>query len=143
MDTAIAQRLIKARSGHGWSQADLAEVSGIAPPQISRYEQGKNLPRPAVVAKLAKALAVSFEWLAYGEGEPENESEVPVYPNSQKLLGSLELDDELYKALQFLAKKSGLTIEMAMKQALLESARRLATQTSQQDEAAKRPIKKS
>lgn len=125
MDNALAQRIIKARSGHGWSQADLAEVSGVAAAQISRYEQGRNTPRPAVVAKLAKALAVSFEWLAYGTGEPEDGSEVPAYPVSQKLVEVLDLDEELLDAVELLAKQSGLTIEMTIKQTLLAHARKL------------------
>ena len=125
MDSALAQRIIKARSGHGWSQADLAEVSGIAAPQISRYEQGKNIPRPTVVAKLAKALAVSFEWLAYGKGAAEDGSLVTRYPISQKLVEVLELDDELLDAVELLARESGLTVEMTIKQALLAHARKL------------------
>lgn len=125
MDNPLAQRIIKARSGHGWSQAELAEVSGIAAAQISRYEQGRNVPRPPVIAKLAKALAVSFEWLAYGKGDPEDGSDVPQYPASQKLIGAIELDGELLDAVELMAKESGLSIEMTIKRTLLDYARKL------------------
>lgn len=114
MDTALAQRIIKARSGHGWSQAELAEVSGIAAAQISRYEQGKNTPRPNVIAKLAKALAVSFEWLAYGEGEIDDGSEVPTHPSHKKHVIELETDEQQRARLEAFAKSRGITYEMAL-----------------------------
>lgn len=54
----------------GWSQVDVANASGVAAAQISRYEQGSNTPRPQVVARLATALGVSFSWLLTGAGQP-------------------------------------------------------------------------
>lgn len=139
MDSELSQRLIKARSGHGWSQADLAEVSGVAAAQISRYEQGRSKPRTEVTAKLAKALAVSFEWLAYGRGQIDNGSNVPQYPAAQKLVHifDLENDPELREAVETLAEESGLTIEMAIKSALLSAAREL--QQKEAEAAAKKP----
>ena len=62
----FADRLIRSRSQHGWSQLELSKASGVAAAQISRYEQGNNTPRPQVVAKLAAALKVSFDWLLSG-----------------------------------------------------------------------------
>lgn len=66
MDNELATRLIKARSDKGWSQADLANESGVAAAQISRYEQGRSRPRPEVLSKLAKAMGVDFSWLSMG-----------------------------------------------------------------------------
>lgn len=66
----FSARLVQARSMKGWSQVDVANASGVAAAQISRYEQGSNTPRPQVVAKLATALGVSFSWLLSGAGEP-------------------------------------------------------------------------
>jgi len=66
MDNELATRLIKARSDKGWSQADLANESGVAAAQISRYEQGRSKPRPEVLAKLARAMGVDFNWLSLG-----------------------------------------------------------------------------
>lgn len=134
MNSELSQRLIKARSGHGWSQADLAEVSGIAAAQISRYEQGRSKPRAEVTAKLAKALAVSFEWLAYGHGHIDDGSEVPKYPATQKLVHTFDLenDPELREAVESLAEKMGLTVEMAVKAALLAAVREY-TQKDEKD----------
>ncbi|MDH0776363.1 helix-turn-helix domain-containing protein [Delftia tsuruhatensis] len=139
MDSELPQRLIKARSGHGWSQADLAEVSGVAAAQISRYEQGRSKPRTEVTAKLAKALAVSFEWLAYGRGPIDDGSDVPRYPAAQKLVHTFDLenDPELREAVESLAEESGLTIEMAIKSALLAAAREL--RGKEEEAAAKKP----
>lgn len=66
----FSARLVQARSMKGWSQVDVANASGVAAAQISRYEQGSNTPRPQVVAKLATALGVSFSWLLSGVGDP-------------------------------------------------------------------------
>ena len=120
MEQDLAQRLIKARSGHGWSQADLAEVSGVAAAQISRYEAGRSKPRSEVVAKLAKSLAVRFEWLAYGQGEIELDDggEVPKHPSSRGVITEIEVDDELRKSMEAIAKDEGITYEMAFSVAL-------------------------
>lgn len=116
MDEYLSQRLVKARSGHGWSQADLAEVSGVAAAQISRYEAGRSKPRAEVVAKLAKALAVSFDWLREGIGHAEIGAEVPKYPVSQSAVMSLEIDAEMQEALEKIAERNGMTVEMVFKQ---------------------------
>jgi len=62
----FGSRLTQARVELGLSQAELAERTGIAPAQISRYESGRNIPRAGVVVKLAKALDVSSQWLITG-----------------------------------------------------------------------------
>ncbi|MDD0814260.1 helix-turn-helix transcriptional regulator [Curvibacter sp. HBC28] len=134
MDGDFPQRLIKARAGHGWSQADLAEVSGVAAAQISRYELGRSRPRSEVIARLAKAMAVSFDWLANARGDIDVDAEVPAYPGSQTLVHTFELseDDELYRALAVIAKHHGVTIEMAAKIGLRQAAEHLASKLEQE-----------
>ena len=112
MNEDFQHRLVKARSGHGWSQAELAEVSGIAPAQISRYEQGKSKPRTEVIAKLAKSLAVGFDWLAYGNGEIDEGLAVPLYPNSKTETISVDLDEDLKAAVLQVCRERGITVEM-------------------------------
>lgn len=51
------------------TQAELAEQVGITQTQVSRYEMGKALPRPATLRALAAAMGVTPEWLSHGEGE--------------------------------------------------------------------------
>lgn len=65
-DDTFGIRLAQARAEKKLSQSELAELTGIAPAQISRYESGRNMPRPGIVAKLAKALSVSMHWLNTG-----------------------------------------------------------------------------
>lgn len=115
-EETVAHRLIKARSGHGWSQADLAEVSGVAAAQISRYEAGRNKPRSEIVAKLAKALAVRFDWLAYGKGEIELEdgAEVEAHPSSKSVTLSFDVTPEMIEMTEAFAKERGITYEMAV-----------------------------
>lgn len=108
MDTALAQRIIKARSARGWSQADLAEISGIAPAQISRYEQGRNAPRPPVLAKLAKALEVDFDWLAMGDSPPSNLAQDE--PQKRDKI-TLKLSSSEHKIFANLAAERGVSVQ--------------------------------
>ncbi|MBY0242956.1 MAG: helix-turn-helix domain-containing protein [Burkholderiaceae bacterium] len=68
LNDTFGGRLAQARGLIGLSQSELAEQTGIAAAQISRYESGRNTPRPAIVAKLASALSVTMEWLNGDKG---------------------------------------------------------------------------
>lgn len=59
----IADRIRMARDLMGWSQMRLALEAGIEPSAISRYERGVNEPRANTLAKLARTLGVSADWL--------------------------------------------------------------------------------
>lgn len=115
MEQDLSQRLMKARSGHGWSQADLAEVSGVAAAQVSRYEAGRATPRPPVLAKLAKAMAVRFEWLAFGQGEMSagGDGDPPAYPSSLPNSIMVDLPEEARAVVQKIADRDGVTFNMA------------------------------
>ena len=54
----FAEKLRLLRGERGLSQVDLANLTGIAPAQLSRYELGKSYPRAEIMAKLASALGV-------------------------------------------------------------------------------------
>lgn len=82
-DSGFADRLRQARIASELSQADLAVAAGIASAQISRYEAGRNYPRPHIIAKLAKALGVTPEWLTEEEQTGSSPS-----PAQEELLGS-------------------------------------------------------
>lgn len=71
MTSAIGDRIAEARQKAGLSQAELGQVADVAQTQISRYESGRAVPRRAVLARLAEALRVPLEWLAFGEGPTE------------------------------------------------------------------------
>lgn len=108
--SAVALRIIKARSLSGMTQNELADKSGIAAPQISRYETGRSVPRPEILAKLASTLGVTFESLCYGDVEEAEVdiSEVKRYPSdtADKVLLRLE-EPGMREQLKALAKRSG------------------------------------
>jgi len=54
----MAKRLKALRAARGWSQADLAERSGVSRVHIARIETAKMEPTLGVIEKLAKALRV-------------------------------------------------------------------------------------
>lgn len=57
-------RLKEVRELHGWSQAKLAEESGVSRDSISNYETGQREAWPATAKKLADALDVEIGDLA-------------------------------------------------------------------------------
>lgn len=67
LDDNFHTRLMATRAEKGMSQAELADKAGIAPAQLSRYESGRNKPRGEIVARLARALEVSMQWLCTGD----------------------------------------------------------------------------
>lgn len=68
--TNFGDNLKKARTKKGISQSQLAELMGIHPAHISRYERNQTVPSIDVVKKFADLLEVSTDMLVYG-GEDE------------------------------------------------------------------------
>jgi len=54
----MAKRLKTLRAARGWSQADLAERSGVSKVHIARIETSQREPTLGVIEKLASALRV-------------------------------------------------------------------------------------
>lgn len=54
----LAATVILLRALRGWTQTELAEASGIAKSQISRYEGGKETPSPRTRERLAAAVGL-------------------------------------------------------------------------------------
>ena len=55
---AFAENLIRLRHARGWTQTELADVSGVGQSHISRLERGTWEPRLATIMALAKAFGV-------------------------------------------------------------------------------------
>jgi transcriptional regulator with XRE-family HTH domain len=68
--TNFGNNLKEARTKKGISQSQLAELMGIHPAHISRYERNQTLPSIDVVKKFADLLEVTTDMLVYG-GEDE------------------------------------------------------------------------
>lgn len=64
----IAERLKHARESRGWSQSHLAVAAGKSQSTIGNIEANLREGR-ASLPQIAKALGISHEWLADGEGE--------------------------------------------------------------------------
>jgi transcriptional regulator with XRE-family HTH domain len=62
---SFGRNLSSARKEKGLTQEDLVRTSGVAISQIRRYEADKSSPTLDVVTKLAKALGVSLDELAF------------------------------------------------------------------------------
>lgn len=71
----FGKRVAEARSRKGLTLADLGKEVGVSGPCVWNWEESNTHPRPASLAKLAKALDVSTEYLLKGEGEEDDEGE--------------------------------------------------------------------
>ncbi len=69
--------------------ADMANILGLSSPsQISRYENGQNLPDICAISKIALALEVDLNWLITGEKRSLDESIRNDYIKSLSLLNT-------------------------------------------------------
>jgi transcriptional regulator with XRE-family HTH domain len=73
----LPDRLRKARELAGYSQAELATVTGISRQSINSYETGRTTPRKPQLLVWATACHVEYEWLTGGPpGERETEAQL-------------------------------------------------------------------
>lgn len=67
----IGGRVQAMRERREWSQRELGNRAGLSQPTIANFERGRTLGGYDVtLAKIAKALGVSQEWLRTGKGNP-------------------------------------------------------------------------
>lgn len=75
--STLASRLQEARKAKGYSQVQLAKLSGCSQVAISNLETGES-EVSALVPRIASVLGVRALWLAEGDGEKyEREGFVP------------------------------------------------------------------
>jgi transcriptional regulator with XRE-family HTH domain len=69
---AIAKRIREARERNGWTQAQVAEWTGLTPSNVSHFESGQRAPSALGLARIARGLRVSADWILGLEtkGEP-------------------------------------------------------------------------
>jgi transcriptional regulator with XRE-family HTH domain len=63
-------RLRKARELAGYSQAALADATGISRASIQNYESGKSRPSRPVLLSWALACGISHAWLCHDDYDP-------------------------------------------------------------------------
>lgn len=91
----ISDRLREARSRRKWNQAQLAVAAGVSPGTIGNIESGTRQAKGSL-PQIAKALGISHDWLANGEGEmldnPAQAVSEDSGPSSQAALLALLFD---------------------------------------------------
>ena len=60
----LVATLQAAREARGWSKAELARRAGMHPATVGSIENGRLVPYPVQIEKLASALEISAESLA-------------------------------------------------------------------------------
>lgn len=70
----IHTRIKSTRIGLGFSQAILADKTGVSQPTVANWENGSHVPRAAVLDKISDILKVSSTWLLTGK---RDSSEIP------------------------------------------------------------------
>ena len=67
--TTFGERLKQIRVENNLNQAEFAELAGVGKSMISKWETGITEPRPVSIDKIAHAVGVKRQWLAYGTGD--------------------------------------------------------------------------
>ena len=83
MSDTLASRLKQARSLRGLTQVQLAALSGVKQPDISKIERGE-IQKTTSLLGLARALRVNPHWLDTGDGDMEPQT-TPVQPEASNV----------------------------------------------------------
>ncbi|PLS85841.1 MAG: hypothetical protein CYG60_10425 [Actinobacteria bacterium] len=67
IDTNVGDRIFLFRQAHGMSQSELSRRSGVNRTSVVFAENGRNVPRPSTLRKLAGAFGVTVEEFLNGE----------------------------------------------------------------------------
>ena len=130
-NTHVSERLKSCREDLRLSQIMLAELAGINPTQLYRYDSGKaKLPMEAA-NKIAAALGVGTAWLVHGTLPMARERQIvlPVPALGGLIVHCLELSPTLADAVQRLATKNGSSVEIALLDLVQQGLDALQTQT--------------
>ncbi|MBE3024314.1 XRE family transcriptional regulator [Janthinobacterium sp. BJB1] len=113
-DTQVTERIKSCRENLRISQVLLADLAGINPTQLYRYEAGKAKLRMEAAEKIAAALGVSTAWLVHGTLPIARGTQIdpPVPAGGGLILKFLELPPALAVVVKRLAMQNGSTVEM-------------------------------
>ena len=115
-NTPVSERIKSCRENLRLSQVQLAELAGINPTQLYRYESGKATLRLDAAEKLASVLDVSTVWLVHGTLPIARATpiEPPVPAEDGLRLNALELPPALASAVKLLAMQNASTVEIEL-----------------------------
>ena len=83
MDMTLGKRIGMLRREKGMKQDELAEILGISPQAVSKWENDQTCPDISLLPKLAQILGVSVDVLLSGEQEPPTPV-VQILPEDQR-----------------------------------------------------------
>jgi transcriptional regulator with XRE-family HTH domain len=63
---SLGARLRQLREHRGQSRAEASRVTGISPNSLVRYEDGSREPGVGAIIKIARAYAVTTDWILLG-----------------------------------------------------------------------------
>lgn len=94
----------------------LAELAGINPTQLYRYESGKANLRLDAAEKIASVLDVSTAWLVHGTLPISRGTQIepPVPTEDGLILNFLELPPALASAVKLLSMQNDSTVEIEL-----------------------------
>ncbi|KHA80767.1 hypothetical protein NC77_00075 [Janthinobacterium lividum] len=115
-NTPVSERLKSCRENLHISQVLLAELAGINPTQLYRYESGKAKLLLDAAEKIAAALGVSTAWLVHGTLPIARgtQTDPPVPAGGTLILNFLELPPVLASAVKRLSIQNGSTVEIEL-----------------------------
>lgn len=126
MDNNIAYRLKLLRKKLGLSQLEMAEQMGLtAQTQVSRFENGVNMPSIEALNTLSKHYSIDLNWIVFGEVENKTQ------PHNSA--DAADITDMIYSQINLLSKIARQSIEIAGVAESLDSAE-IATKADQQRE---------
>jgi transcriptional regulator with XRE-family HTH domain len=88
-------RLAKLREERGYTQLELAEMMGLGPQQIWRYENGLNDPRSDVLARIAQIFGVTSDYLLGLVDYPEREFNTELRESEREAILAWRRGDKL------------------------------------------------
>jgi len=92
----LKDRLLEARLMRGYTQDELGEMIGYPKLQISRWENGRNIPNSDALARIAHALDVSADYLL---GLKSNQSldlmQSDLSPKERSIISLIRQNDKL------------------------------------------------
>lgn len=66
-ETTFGGRLARARIALNLPQGAVGKAAGVSQPNVAQWEKGICVARPKTMAKLARVLGVTVEWLMEGD----------------------------------------------------------------------------
>ena len=90
----LGERIKRLRMERGWSQTQLARKLDVHPKQVSGWERGAHTPTTDALIRVAEALGVSLDYLAFENREATRHADIADLELLEKLEAIDKLSDE-------------------------------------------------